>query len=83
MIPAADLGLPEPEETGGTFIANAEIKARAAADRANIPRLPTIQAFASRRSMGSRHQFRALGGACAGFRRRHGQSRTSVVRGEG
>jgi XTP/dITP diphosphohydrolase len=38
-IPAADLGLPEPEETGGTFIANAEIKARAAADRANIPAL--------------------------------------------
>lgn len=38
-ISAAELGLPEPEETGGTFIANAEIKARAAASRANIPAL--------------------------------------------
>jgi len=28
---AAELGLPEPEETGTTFIANAELKARAAA----------------------------------------------------
>ena len=36
-IAASELGLPEPEETGGTFIANAEIKARAAAVRANIP----------------------------------------------
>jgi XTP/dITP diphosphohydrolase len=31
-LSAADLGLPEPEETGLTFIANAELKARAAAD---------------------------------------------------
>jgi XTP/dITP diphosphohydrolase len=38
-ISALELGLPEPEETGGTFIANAEIKARAAANRANIPAL--------------------------------------------
>ena len=30
---AAELGLPEPEETGDTFVANAELKARAAADR--------------------------------------------------
>jgi XTP/dITP diphosphohydrolase len=29
---AGDLGLPEPEETGATFEANAELKARAAAD---------------------------------------------------
>ena len=29
---AAELGLPEPEETGATFEANAELKARAAAD---------------------------------------------------
>jgi XTP/dITP diphosphohydrolase len=38
-ISAADLGLPEPEETGASFIANAEIKARAAANRAKIPAL--------------------------------------------
>jgi XTP/dITP diphosphohydrolase len=39
VLSAAELGLPEPEETGDTFIANAEIKARAAADRAKIPAL--------------------------------------------
>jgi XTP/dITP diphosphohydrolase len=31
-VSAGDLGLPEPEETGLTFAANAELKARAAAD---------------------------------------------------
>ena len=30
-VSAADLGLPEPEETGTTFAANAELKARASA----------------------------------------------------
>ena len=38
-VSAADLGLPEPEETGDTFIANAELKARAAAKAANLPAL--------------------------------------------
>ena len=33
---AAELDLPEPEETGLTFAANAELKARAAADAANM-----------------------------------------------
>lgn len=36
---AGDLGLPEPEETGTTFIANAELKARAAATAAALPAL--------------------------------------------
>jgi XTP/dITP diphosphohydrolase len=36
-ISAGELGLPEPEETGTTFIANALIKARAAAEHANLP----------------------------------------------
>lgn len=36
---AAELGLPEPEETGATFEANAIIKAEAAAMAANIPAL--------------------------------------------
>jgi XTP/dITP diphosphohydrolase len=36
---AAELGLPEPEETGATFIANAELKARAAADASHHPAL--------------------------------------------
>jgi XTP/dITP diphosphohydrolase len=38
-ISAGDLKLPEPEETGTTFIANAELKARAAADASGHPAL--------------------------------------------
>jgi XTP/dITP diphosphohydrolase len=36
---AGELGLPEPEETGSSFIANAELKARAAADLSGHPAL--------------------------------------------
>jgi XTP/dITP diphosphohydrolase len=36
---AADLGLPEPEETGDTFEANAVLKARAAAEATGLPAL--------------------------------------------
>ncbi len=38
-LSAAELGLPEPEETGTTFIANAELKALAAAQTAKLPAL--------------------------------------------
>lgn len=38
-VSAGDLGLPEPDETGDTFVANALIKARAAASAANKPAL--------------------------------------------
>lgn len=38
-VSAEKLGLPEPEETGKTFIANAELKALAAAKGANLPAL--------------------------------------------
>lgn len=38
-VSAAELDLPEPEETGATFIANAELKARAAADLSGLPAL--------------------------------------------
>lgn len=38
-VSAKELGLPEPEETGATFTANAELKARAAADAGNHPAL--------------------------------------------
>jgi len=38
-IAASELGLPEPEETGASFISNAVIKARAAAGAAKIPAL--------------------------------------------
>ncbi|NQU72992.1 MAG: RdgB/HAM1 family non-canonical purine NTP pyrophosphatase [Rhodospirillales bacterium] len=36
---AAELGLPEPEETGDSFSANAELKARAAAESSGCPAL--------------------------------------------
>lgn len=39
VISAGELGLPEPVEDGDSFIANAEIKARAAATAANLPAL--------------------------------------------
>jgi len=38
-VGAAELELPEPEETGTTFVANAELKARAAADLSGLPAL--------------------------------------------
>jgi XTP/dITP diphosphohydrolase len=38
-LAAAALGLPEPEETGATFEANAELKAREAAARSGLPAL--------------------------------------------
>lgn len=39
VISAGTLGLAEPEETGTTFVANAELKALAAAKAANLPAL--------------------------------------------
>ncbi|MGI4947385.1 MAG: RdgB/HAM1 family non-canonical purine NTP pyrophosphatase [Janthinobacterium lividum] len=38
-VSAAELDLPEPEETGTTFFANAELKARSAADLSGLPSL--------------------------------------------
>jgi XTP/dITP diphosphohydrolase len=37
LVSAGELGLPEPEETGDSFIANALIKARAAAEASGLP----------------------------------------------
>jgi len=39
VVSAGELGLPEPEETGTTFIANAELKALAAATASGLPAL--------------------------------------------
>lgn len=39
IVAASDLGLPEPEETGQSFIANAELKARSAATLSGLPAL--------------------------------------------
>ena len=38
-VSAGSLGLPEPEETGSTFVANAELKARAVAEGSGLPAL--------------------------------------------
>lgn len=38
-VSAAELGLPEPDETGVTFIDNADLKARQAADLSGLPAL--------------------------------------------
>src|SRR6478736_2139758 len=38
-VSAASLDLPEPEETGTTFVANAELKAMQAADLSGLPAL--------------------------------------------
>jgi XTP/dITP diphosphohydrolase len=38
-VSASELGLPEPEETGSTFVDNARLKARAAARAAGLPAL--------------------------------------------
>ena len=46
VISAAELGLPEPEETGTTFRENAELKARAAAAAAQLPALADDSGFA-------------------------------------
>ncbi|ONF96362.1 RdgB/HAM1 family non-canonical purine NTP pyrophosphatase [Sphingomonas jeddahensis] len=39
VVSAAELDLPEPEETGTTFVMNAELKARVAADLSGLPAL--------------------------------------------
>jgi len=39
LVSAGELGLPEPKETGDSFVANALIKARASADVAGLPAL--------------------------------------------
>lgn len=53
LVSAGALGLPEPEETETTFIGNAVLKARAAADRAGLPALADDSGLS----------VRALGGA--------------------
>jgi len=45
VVSAGALDLPEPEETGTTFEANAELKARAAADAAGLPALADDSGF--------------------------------------
>ena len=65
---AGELGLPEPEETGKTFAANARIKAMAAA-QGDRPRRFRRRFRARRRCARrrARHPFGALGGTGQGF----------------
>lgn len=53
VVSATELGLPEPEETGATFVENARLKAGAAARTGNLPALADDSGFA----------VKALGGA--------------------
>jgi XTP/dITP diphosphohydrolase len=76
---AAELGLPEPEETGATFAENAALKAHAAARGERFRRL--IGRFRlGRHGTGWRagHLFRALGGTPKGFLSRNGASRKAL-----
>ncbi|MEH0070910.1 RdgB/HAM1 family non-canonical purine NTP pyrophosphatase [Pannonibacter sp. Pt2-lr] len=45
VVSAGELDLPEPEETGTTFEANAELKARAAAEASGLPSLADDSGF--------------------------------------
>jgi XTP/dITP diphosphohydrolase len=45
VVSAGELGLPEPEETGTTFEANAELKARAATEATGLPALADDSGF--------------------------------------
>ena len=81
VVSAGELGLPEPEETGTTFAANAELKALAAAQGAGLPALADdsgleVEALGGR----TRHLFGALGRAVQGLRHRHAASRTTSCR---
>src|SRR3546814_12117691 len=55
-VSAGALGLPEPPETGTSFIANAELKAREAADLSGLPALADD----------SRSEERRVGKECVG-----------------
>ena len=75
-VSAGELGLPEPEETGADFVANALIKARAAAKGAGLPALADDSGLCVEALGGAPGiLFGALGGRNQGFRRRHGADR--------
>ena len=45
LVSAGELGLPEPEETEATFVGNAVLKARAAADASGLPAIADDSGF--------------------------------------
>ena len=84
VVGAAELGLPEPEETGDSFHANARLKARAASDATGLPALADDSGIAvaglggepgihSARWAGPERDFElAIGKVIAGLRQRCG-----------
>ena len=68
LTSAAELGLPEPEETGATYEANAALKADAAASASGLPSL--ARRFRAERcgsGWRSGNLFRAVGWSTAGL----------------
>ena len=90
-VGAAELGLPEPEEIGNTFVDNADLKAREAADLAGLPALGGRQRHLSRRTArpaghllrplgrGRRRQSRFRPGNGAGLARSRGSRATKLA----
>ncbi len=71
-VSAGSLGLPEPEETGATFAANAEIKAHASRQGQRSCRAGRrFRPVRGRAGWRARHLFGALGGTGQGFPHRH------------
>ncbi len=75
MISAGALGLPEPEETAPDFAGNARIKARAAAQAADLPALADDSGFCVAALGGAPGVLSARwAGAEQGFHGRHGSA---------
>ena len=84
VVGAAELGLPEPEETGDSFHANVRLKARAASDATGLPALADDSGIVvaglggdpgihSARWAGPERDFEvAIGKVIAGLRQRYG-----------
>ena len=71
LVPAGDLGLPEPEETGASFAENALIKARAAALGSGLPAGAVVCHVDGLPGVNSARWAEASGGYPAAMRRIH------------
>ena len=80
-VSASDLKLPEPEETGTTFAANARLKAEAAANASDLPAFADDFWTGGRCARwGARHLLGALGRREKGLPPRHGEGRRHAAR---
>ena len=81
VLSAGELDLPEPEETGSTFVENAEIKAAAAARAADLPALADDSGLCVDALDGDPGLYSARwAGPDKRFRRRHGADRAAARR---